>query len=68
MGKQNMRMKSYLLCDKHLRHISKERIEQLVKHEILELLCDDLIVCIDCLKGKFTKLRNKYANRFSTTS
>ena len=45
---------------KHLRHISKERMEGLVKNEILPNLdFTDLSVCVDFIKGKQTKHTKK---------
>ena len=44
---------SAYLWHKYLGHISKERIQRLVKNEILSSLdFTDLDVCIDCIKGK----------------
>jgi len=41
------------LWDKRLGHISKERMERLVKNEILlNFDFTDLNVCVDCIKGK----------------
>ena len=43
-----------------LGHISKERMERLVKSEILQNLgFTDLSVCVDCIKGKQTKHTKK---------
>ncbi|XP_070018798.1 uncharacterized protein [Nicotiana sylvestris] len=48
---------SYLLCHRRLGHISKERIEPLVKENILPVLDPkDFETCVDCVKGKMTKL------------
>ena len=45
-------------------HISKERIERLVKDNILEHLdFTDFDICIDCIKGKQTKQIKKNATR-----
>jgi len=47
-----------------LGHISKERMERLVKNEILPSLdFTDLNVCVDCIKGKQTKHIKKGATR-----
>jgi len=47
-----------------LGHISKERIQRLVKNEILPNLdFTDLNVCVDCIKGKQTKHIKKGATR-----
>jgi len=51
---------SAYLWHKRLGHISKERMERLVKYEILlYLYFTDLEVCIDCIKGKQTKHTKK---------
>ena len=51
-----------LLWHKHLRHISKERVEHLIDYEILPHLdSDDLEICVDCVKGKFKKTKKKGA-------
>jgi hypothetical protein len=40
----------------HLGHISRERIERLIKESILlPLEFSDLEQCIDCIKGKYVK-------------
>ena len=55
---------SAFLWHKRLRHISKERMERLVKNEILlSLYFTDLNVCVDCIKGKQTKHTKKGATR-----
>ena len=47
---------SAFLWHKRLGHISKERMERLVKNEILASLdFTDMNVCVDCIKGKQTK-------------
>ena len=47
---------SAYLWHKHLGHISKVRIERLIKSKILlDLEFADLDICIDCIKGKQTK-------------
>jgi len=52
------------LWHKRLGHISKERMERLVKIEILPNLdFSDLNVCVDCIKGKQTKHTKKGATR-----
>ena len=55
---------SAYLWHKRLGHISKERIQRLIKNEILSNLdFTDLEVCIDCIKGKQTKHTKKGATR-----
>jgi len=55
---------SAFLWHKRLGHISKERIERLVKNEIFPSLdFTDLNVCKDCIKGKQTKHTKKGAIR-----
>ena len=52
------------LWHKHLGHISKERLRELVKNEILPNLdFTDLGLCVDCIKGKQTKHTKKGATR-----
>jgi transposase InsO family protein len=52
------------LWHKRLGHISRERLEKLVKDEILSNLdFTDLGVCVDCIKGKQTKHTKKGATR-----
>ena len=47
-------------------HISKERMERLVKNEILlNLDFIDMNVCVNCIKGKQTKHTKKRATRSS---
>ena len=54
---------AYLLY-KCLGHISKERLQRLVKNEILPNLdFTDLGLCVDCIKGKQTKHNKKGATR-----
>ena len=51
-----------------LGHISKGRIERLIKSEILPPLeFSDLKQCIDCVKGKYVKKIKKGANRSTGT-
>ena len=55
---------SAYLWHKRLGHISKERMQRLIKNEILSNLdFIDLEVCIDCIKGKQTKHTKKGATR-----
>ena len=51
---------SAFLWHRRLAHISKERLQRLVKDNLLPSLdFDDLENCIECLKGKLTKNKNK---------
>ena len=55
---------SSILWHRRLGHISKERIERLVKDNILEHLdFIDFDVCIDCIKGKQTKHYKKKCHK-----
>ena len=55
---------SAYLWHKHLGHISKERMQRLVKNEILPNLdFTEVGVCIDCNKGEQTKHTKKGATR-----
>jgi hypothetical protein len=55
---------SSILWHRRLGHISKERLERLVKDEILPNLdFTDFDVCADCIKGKQTKYTKKCATR-----
>lgn len=55
---------SSMLWHKKLAHISKARIERLIKEGILPTLdFNDLKDCIDCCKGKLTKIKKKSSIR-----
>ena len=55
---------SAYLWHKWLGHVSKQRLERLVKNEILPNLdFTDLGVCVDYIKGKQTKHNKKGATR-----
>ena len=55
---------STYLWHKCLGHISKERLQRLVKYEILpNLEFIDLGLCVDCIKGKHIKHNKKGATR-----
>ena len=55
---------SSILWHRRLGHISKERIERLVKNGILDNLdFTDFQLCVDCIKGKQTKHNKKGATR-----
>ena len=56
---------SYVLWHKRLGHISKDRVERLIKTNILPALKNDLEICVDCCRGKMTKIRKKTAVRSS---
>ena len=56
---------SYALWHKRLGHISKDRVERLIKTNILLALKNDLETCVDCCRGKMTKIRKKTAVRSS---
>ena len=52
--------RSAFLWHKRLGHISRERMERLIKNEILpDLDFTDLNICVDCIKGKQTKHTKK---------
>lgn len=57
---------SFMLWHKRLGHISRERVDRLIKSDILLTLdFGDLEACIDCCRGKMTKIRKKSAVRSS---
>jgi len=57
-------MNVLLFCGTNVWDITKERMERLVKNEILPSLdFTDLNVCVDCIKGKQTKHTKKGATR-----
>ena len=56
---------SYALWHKRFGHISKDRVERLIKTNILPALKNDLETCVDCCRGKMTKIRKKIAVRSS---
>ena len=58
--------KSSMLWHKRLGHISRERVERLIKFDILPNLdFSDLETCVDCCKGKLTKIKKKESTRSS---
>jgi len=60
--------RSTYLWYKRLRHISKERMQRLVKNEILpDLYFTDLNVCVDCIKGKQTKHKERSHEKHSAS-
>lgn len=51
---------SAFLWHKRLEHISKERLQLLIKENILPNLdFSDFDVCVECIKGKLTNIRKK---------
>ena len=55
---------SSMLWHRRLGHISRERLERLVREGILHSLdFSDFKVCTDCIKGKQTRIRKKCATR-----
>ena len=55
-----------MLCHKRLGHISRERVERLIKNDILPSLdFEDMEICVDCIRGKLSKAKNKGASRSS---
>ena len=51
-----------MLCHKSLGHISNERVDRLIKYEILPSFhFGDLDTCVDCIRGKLTKTKKKGA-------
>ena len=59
--------KSSILCYKRLSHIYRQRMERLIKEEILPNLdFSDFDTCVDCIKGKLTfKVRNAKIDRYT---
>ena len=56
--------RSTFLWHKRLGHISRERMERLIKNEILPYLdFTDLNICVGCIKGKQAKHTKKRATR-----
>ena len=56
--------RSAFLWHKRLGHISRERMERLIKNEILPYLdFTDLNICVGCIKGKQAKHTKKGATR-----
>ena len=53
-----------MLWHKRLGHISRERMERLIKDGILSSLdFSDFSTCVNCIKGKYTKTKKKGATR-----
>ena len=56
--------KSSILWHKRLGHISRESVERLIKDNILPTLdFSDLKICVDCCRGKLTKIKKKKFTR-----
>ncbi|KAF7814734.1 Retrovirus-related Pol polyprotein from transposon TNT 1-94 [Senna tora] len=56
--------KSFVLWHKRLGHISRERVDRLIKDQILPPLdYSDIGACVDCAKEKLTKTGKKSATR-----
>lgn len=54
---------SSILWHKRLGHISREVMERLIKDEILTSLdFSDFTSCVECIKGKYTKVKKKGAS------
>ncbi|XP_047326879.1 uncharacterized protein LOC124930591 [Impatiens glandulifera] len=55
---------SSLLWHKRLGHISKDRVERLIKDGVLDSIdFSDIEVCVNCIKGKQTKVKRTCAYR-----
>ena len=64
--KRKLNENSATLWHKRLGHVSKERIQRLVADGILDTLdLTDLQVCVECIKGKQTKVKRLGAKRSS---
>ncbi|GJX36332.1 retrovirus-related pol polyprotein from transposon TNT 1-94 [Tanacetum coccineum] len=64
MKRSKVNESSAFLWDKRLSHISKERLQRLVKNEILRNLdFTDFGLCVECIMGKQTKHNKKGATR-----
>ena len=59
-----MNENSTILWHKRLGHISREMMERLIKNEIMTSLdFSYFISCVECIKGKYTKVKKKGASR-----
>ena len=48
----------FMLWHKRLGHISRERVERLIKNDIFPSLdFEDMEICVDCIKGKLPRLK-----------
>ena len=55
---------SSILWHKRLGHISRERMERLIKDEILTSLdFSDFTSCVECMKGKYTNVKKNGVSR-----
>ena len=55
--------RSSMLWHKCLAHISRERVERLIKNGIIPSLdFKDMEICVDCIRGKLSKTKNKGAS------
>ncbi|KAJ7975971.1 Retrovirus-related Pol polyprotein from transposon TNT 1-94 [Quillaja saponaria] len=60
LGRSLIKEKSSMLWHKRLGHISRERVERLIKDGTPPSLdFDDLETCVDCIRGKLTKTKKK---------
>ena len=58
--------RSFMLWHKRLGHISRERVERLIKNDILPFFdFEDMEICVDCIRRKLSKAKNKGASRSS---
>ena len=60
--RSRIQKRSSMLWHKRLGHISRERVERLIKIAILPSL-KDMEICVDCIRGKISKTKNKGASR-----
>lgn len=64
--RKRKRYKSSFLWHKRLGHVSKQRMHELIKQEIVPPLdFSDFDTCVDCLKGKMTNQRHFNSRRSS---
>ena len=62
-----MNENSSIVWHKRLNHISREMMERLVKDGILVSLdFSDFNICVECIKGKYTKIKKNGASRENT--
>jgi hypothetical protein len=59
---------SAFLWHRRLGHVSKERLQLLIKQNILPTLdFSDLVDCIECVKGKFAKQKRGCKEHWTVT-